>query len=140
MTSTIRIDSIKPTAKSLVIKSGATEYFAKKDSGLDNKVGSTIEAETKQSNYNGKDYVWIEKWKMASSAPQQDSNSQNSRNAPVQQGAFTATGVNLAFLPFVSNCVAHAIQCGQITEPSQISRWANAAYDAASSLKVDDFQ
>lgn len=123
MSSTIFIESIKPTAKSLVIKSGGREYFAKKDSGLDGKVGSTIEAETKQSNYNGKDYVWIEKWKAASSA------------APTQpQGSFTPTGINVAFLPFVSNVVAHAIQCGRIENPAEIQAWADAAYTAANNL------
>lgn len=121
MSSTIFIESIKPTAKSLVIKSGGKEYFAKKDSGLDGKVGSTIEAETKQSNYNGKDYVWIEKWKAAS-------------NAAPAQGSFNPTGINLAFLPFVSNVVAHAIQCGRIESPAEIQAWADAAYTAANNL------
>lgn len=120
MSSTIFIESIKPTAKSLVIKSGGREYFAKKDSGLDGKVGSTIEAETKQSNFNGKDYVWIEKWKAAS----------NATPAP----AVTATGINLSFLPFVSNVVAHAIQCGRIENPADIQAWADAAYTAAANL------
>lgn len=133
MSSTIHIESIKPTAKSLVITSGGREYFAKKDSGLDGKIGSTIEAETKSSDYNGKSYVWIEKWKMAASgaAP--------TPPAP-QQVSFSPTGVNLAFMPFVSNVVAHAIQCGRIESPADIKRWAMTAYDVASSLKVDDFQ
>lgn len=123
MSSTLLITAIKPTAKSLVITAGGREYFAKKDSGLDGKIGLTIEAETKQSNYNGKDYVWIEKWKTASGAP-----------AAPAQASFTAAGINLAFLPFVSNVVAHAIQCGRIETPTEIQAWADAAYTAASNL------
>lgn len=121
---TLHIDSIKPTAKSLVLSCGGREYFAKKDSGLDGKVGATIEADTKQSNYNGKDYVWIEKWKIAS----------NGATPQAAQPSFTAAGINLAFLPFVSNVVAHAIQCGRIETPTEIQAWADAAYTAASNL------
>jgi hypothetical protein len=123
---TLHIDSIKPTAKSLVLTCAGKEYFAKKDSGLDGKVGSTIEVETKASDYNGKSYVWIEKWKTAP----------NGAAAAPAQGSFTASGVNLAFLPFVSNIVAHAIQAGYIQMPADIQKWASTAYSVAHDLKA----
>lgn len=129
MTSIVTIDSIKPTAKSLVIKAGAREYFAKKDSGLDAAAGWTIEADTKASDFNGKSYVWIEKWKRVaspSSAPPSENHTEPER--------FTATGVNMAFLPFVSNVVAHAIAAGRIEGPADIHGWANAAYATAQKL------
>lgn len=131
MTSTIRIDNIKPTAKSLVITSNGKEYFAKKNSGLDGMAGSTIEAETEASDYNGKHYVWIQKWKKAEAAPAAPAPAPRSEPQP----SFNADGINLAFLPFVSNCVAHAIQAGKVETPQELQRWAQAAYSAANSLK-----
>lgn len=118
---TIHIDSIKPTAKSLVLKCGDREYFAKKDSGI--SAGMTIEAETKTSEYNGKSYVWVEKWKQAS----------NGSAAP-QSAPQDASGVNMAFMPFVSNVVAHAIQAGRIQTPDDLGKWAQAAYTTAHGL------
>jgi len=120
----LSIESVKPTAKSLVLKAGGKEYFAKKDSGISQ--GMTIDAETKASDYNGKTYVWVEKWKPATAATQ----TQAGTSGP-------ALGSAAAFMPFVSNTVAHAISAGLITAPNQIAVWANAAYVAAVRLGED---
>ncbi len=137
-TSTMQIMNVRqsPSGKSLIVDvAGRQEgYFAKLDSGLQS--GMTIEAETKASEFKGKTSWWIEKWKAAQ--PQQPQTAPQIQPQP--QGSFSPTGINLAFLPFVSNCVAHAIQAGRIQSHGEIREWANAAYEAAHNLKVDDFQ
>jgi len=122
--SIIQIDSVttSKTGKSLLVKGSGKTYFAKLDSGLLGKQGETIEAETKASEKDGNTFVWIEKWKKASA--------EAAPSASIAQG-----GINMAFLPFVSNVVAHAIQVGKIEGPAGIAAWANAAYDAACNLK-----
>lgn len=118
---TIRIDSAKksPSGKSLLIKSGETTYFAKVDSGLIS--GMTIEAETKESEYNGKVNVWIDRWKEVAAAQPTGSTGQ-------------ASDV-MRFMPFVSNTVAHAIGAGLIKEPADVTMWAHAAMTAANELE-----
>ena len=130
MSSTIHIDSVapSPSGKSFLVKSGQKTYFAKTDSGLQS--GTTIEAETKTSFFNGKENVWIEKWKVPTGPATQPAAS----TVQVQE-QFTSTGINMNFLPFTSNCVAHAIAAGRIEQPGDIQKWAQAAYSAALSLK-----
>lgn len=133
MTSAIRIDSVKPapSGKSLIVKSGEKSYFAKLDSGIDQ--GMTIEAETKASEYNGKTNIWIEKWRRIGNG---------AAAAPAQQTASPeapASGINMAFMPFVSNVVAHAIQAGHVQAPGDIQKWAQSAYSTALSLEKVPF-
>lgn len=125
----LTIDKIKPTAKSIVVTAGGKEYFAKKDSGI--TAGITIEAETEDSEYNGKNYCWIKKWKaMAAQPPAQPPAQQ--KNAPI-----ATNGTAPWWMPFVSNITAHAIQAGLITEPRQVEGWATAARNAAHKLETD---
>lgn len=126
MSSIIHCTNVKPTpsGKALLIKSGDKTYFAKKDSGIEE--GMVIEAETKASEYDGKTNIWVEKWKRAGNG----SAGPAPASAPAQD-----SGVNMAFMPFVSNVVAHAIQAGKIEQPSDIARWANGAYSTALGLK-----
>ncbi len=60
---TISIESVttSKSGKSLVISGNGKTYYAKLDSGLLGKQGSTIEAETEASDYQGKTMVWINK-------------------------------------------------------------------------------
>ena len=119
----LNIESIKPTAKSLVLKAGGKEYFAKKDSGI--LAGMTIEAEVKDSDYNGKTYTWVQKWTQA--------------KPPENAGTLPTVGGNqvLPYMPFVSNVVAHVISAGIVTAPNMIESWAKAAYLAAKALESD---
>jgi hypothetical protein len=110
----LNIDKVKPTAKSLVVTAGGKEYFAKKESGL--AVGMSIDAETKDSEYNGKNYCWIEKFKPIQS--------QQHAAAAASSGGGTALG--MAWLPMASNVVAHAISAGIITTPNQVKPWLDA--------------
>ena len=138
---TISILNVKraPSGKSLIVEvAGRKEgYFAKLDSGLE--AGMTVEAETKASEWKGKTSWWIEKWKNASTP--QSGMTPPSSQPPIPaktvevQEQFTSTGINMAFLPFVSNCCAHAIAAGKIERPTEIQAWAQAAYSAALSLK-----
>ena len=120
----IRIDSVKstPSGKSLIIKSGDATYFAKPASGL--SAGMTIEAETKESEFNGKINVWIDKWKDAPKGA-----------APSAQTSAPAGGDVMRYMPFVSNTVAHAISAGLVKEPHEVTAWAHAAATAAKELE-----
>lgn len=121
----LTIDKIKPTQKSIVVTAGGKEYFAKKDSGI--TAGMTIDAETEDSEYNGKSYCWIKKWKaMASTPPAQ------AKDAPA--GGTTGPAIGNAWLPFASNTVAHAINAGLIQNPDQVKVWAAAAKAAYAEL------
>lgn len=123
-TGTITQVTLAKTGKSYRVKIGNEWYGAKKDSGLNEQsAGKTISYETETGDYG----TWITKWGSASNG-----------NGGQQQAAPSAptSGVNLAFLPFVSNVVAHAIQCGRIEGPADIQAWADAAYSAAHNLKA----
>ena len=121
------IEKVKPTQKSLVLTAGGKEYFAKKETGI--TAGMTIEADLKVSDYNGKSYTWVEKFKAINggAAPQ------------AGPGAGTSTAANPAgaapvWLPFASNTVAHAINAGIIKEPADVKAWAAAAKQAFQEL------
>jgi hypothetical protein len=121
----LTIESIKtnPSGKSCVVKASGKDYFAKPNIGL--AAGMTIDAETEVSEYNGKQNVWIKKYKAVngSAAPQEAA-----RN--VEGKAATPAGAAPVWANFVSNQVAHAIQAGLITDPSHIKLWAAAAKQA----------
>lgn len=135
MSSVLTIESVKlsSTGKSLNVKANGKTYFAKKDSGLMDKLGATIEAETElsESPSGGNPFTWITKWKIASNGAAQSAAASNQMalNAP------PPSGIRMEFMPFVSNCVAHAIQSGQCEGPAAIQAWADAAYSAACNLK-----
>lgn len=109
----LNVTEVKPTksGKSVVVKAGGKDYFAKPDMGL--AAGMTIEAETEDSEYNGKTLVWIKAYKKTNGS------------APATSG-----GGNLPYMPFVSNTVAHAIAAGCIKNPSEVGAWAKAAIEA----------
>jgi hypothetical protein len=113
----ITIESVKPLEKSMALKAGGIEYLAKKDSGL--AVGMTIETEPELSDYNGKTYRWIKKYKAVNRSTQAPTSS------PTAQPAGAPIWSN-----FVSNQVAHAIQAGLITSPDQVKLWAAASKQA----------
>ena len=122
----LTIEKVKPTAKSLVLTSGGKEYFAKKETGI--TAGMTIDAETESSDYNGKTYVWVKKFTRVNAAPQTADPARPASHA--QGGPVTSAGAAPVWGNFVSNQVAHAIQAGLITDPSQIKLWAAAAKQA----------
>jgi hypothetical protein len=115
----LTLDSVAPSksGKSLLVKCGSNTYFAKTDSGL--SAGMTIEAETKDSEYQGKTLTWIERWKDAPAS------AQKAPSAPAMNAGAPW------YLPFVSNTVAHAIAAGLIKEPHDILPWAHGAKAAA---------
>ena len=121
----LTIESVKtaPSGKSVVVKAGGKDYFAKPAQGL--TAGMTIEAELKDSFFNGKTNTWIEKYKPINAAPQVE----GTASAPARQSATPAVAAP-AWSNFVSNQVAHAIQAGLINSPEQIKLWAAAAKQA----------
>lgn len=114
----LTIESVKtnPSGKSMVVKAGGKDYLAK--AGMPLQAGMTIDAETKDSQFNGKTNTWIEKWKPVAATAA----------APAPNGAGTA------WLPFASNTVAHALHAGLITTPDQVKVWAAAAKQAFQEL------
>lgn len=121
----LTIENIKtnPSGKSCMVKASGKDYFAKPNIGL--AVGMTIDAETEVSEYNGKQNTWIKKYKAVNgSAAPQAGGGNGSAPAANPAGAAPVWG------NFVSNQVAHAIQAGLITDPSQIKVWAAAAKQA----------
>lgn len=127
----LTVESIKTNDKSIVLKAGGKEYFAKKDSGISQ--GMTIEAETEDSDYNGKHYCWVKKWKQVQQTAATPSPQTGAGSGLVSGGSGGATW----WMPFVSNTVAHAIQAGIIQNPQQIDAWAVAARLAAQKLETE---
>lgn len=113
----LHVESVKPLQKSMAFMAGGVEYMAKKDSGI--SVGMTIETEPELSEYNGKTYRWVKKYRAVNNAP-----------APTPP----TNGSGTAWLPFASNTVAHAITGGLIQTPDQVKLWAAAAKQAYEEL------
>lgn len=109
----LNIESVKvnPSGKSCVVKAGGRDYLAKPSMGL--AAGMSIDAETKDSEYNGKTNTWIEKFKPIQSEPH-------------RAAAAAASPPSMAWLPMASNVVAHAIQAGIIQAPNQVGPWVEA--------------
>jgi hypothetical protein len=128
----LTIENVKtnPSGKSCVVKAGGKDYLAKPTMGL--APGMTIEAELKESFFNGKTNVWIEKYKAVngSAAPQTG----QSLDASPKGGQAASAGAAPAWLPFASNTVAHAINAGLVTTPEQVKLWAAAAKQAFTEL------
>jgi hypothetical protein len=107
------IESVKPTktGKSLGIKASGKDYLAKTDSGI--QVGMVIDAEIETTDYQGKTYTWIGKYKRVEG-----------------NGAAPASSGGLAWLPMASNLTAHAITAGLVKEPGEVKLWIAAAKQA----------
>ena len=125
------IENVKtnPSGKSCVVKAGGKDYLAKPAMGL--AAGMTIEAELKESFFNGKTNIWIEKYKAVngSAAPQASTG-----NGSATAGVPGPAGAAPVWLPFASNTVAHAINAGIIKEPADVKAWAAAAKQAFQEL------
>ena len=128
----MHVSSIKPLAKSLAVTADGKEYLAKKDSGI--TAGMNIEAQIENSDYNGKTYHWIKKWKASngSAAPQVSAASSTTGDGryvgPLPAGAAPV------WLPMASNITAHAINAGIIKEPDDIKAWIAATKQAFTEL------
>lgn len=110
------------SGKALRIKAGGAWYGARLNAGLEKAVGKTIEAEVQHDETYGDQ---IGAWKIIEGstppAQQKNGNGASANGAP-------------AWLPFASNTVAHAINAGLITDPAQVSKWAQSAKEAFEAL------
>ena len=126
----LTIENVKtnPSGKSCVVKAGGKDYLAKPAMGL--APGMTIEAELKESFFNGKTNIWIEKYKAVngSAAPQAGASPERSQGPLVDRERPAVAAP--PWLPFASNTVAHAINAGIIKEPADVKQWAAAAKQA----------
>ena len=127
------VDSVElsKTGKSWRVKMGGKYYGSSADSNIDQAKGKAIDFTFKSDPKFGD---WIESWAYAQSAPQAAAQTAQRATAPAQ--APNGGHVDRWYMPFVSNTIAHAIQVGLITQPSQITGWAKAAKEAAEALEI----
>jgi hypothetical protein len=118
------------SGKALRITLNGKTYNAFLDSKLDEALGKVIEAQITPDKGYGEG---IGQWAY-SNAPAQPGPA-NAAPDPINRATVTpgASGDRF-YLPFVSNTVAHCIAAGLIKNPSDVSPWAKAAYDAAQAL------
>ena len=110
---------LSKTGKSYRVKVGTDWFGAKKDTGIEQMKGKTIEFDVTRDAKFGD---WMENIKVVNgSAP-----------APAN-GPTTASGDRF-YMPFVSNICAHSIQAGYCDTPEKLNAWAKAAYDVAQAL------
>ena len=133
---TIRVDAVTPTAsgKAWRVRSGSRWFNAFKDSGIENHIGKTIDAEISTHEKYGDG---IEKYKVVDTPTGPQGTPTNASGAV--SGVRPALDSNRGapwYMPFLSNTVAHAITAGLIKGPTEIKVWVLAAKEAAES--VDD--
>lgn len=115
----LQVSMVERGQKSWGIKTDQGQYRAKLNlAGVEQLTGKTIEADTSQSEYNGKVYHWINGFSVLEMTKANNGSS----------------SVDRWYMSFVSNTVAHALQSGRIEQPADISKWAKAAYDTAMAL------
>ena len=127
----MHVSAIKPLAKSLAVTADGKEYLAKQDSGI--TAGMNIEAQIETSEYNGKTYHWIKKWKVVNGSAAQQSPSGSLPAGSAVAGQAPAGAAPL-WLPMASNITAHAINAGIIKEPADIKAWIAATKQAFTEL------
>lgn len=111
---------LSKSGKSFRVKVGGAWYGAKKDTGIEQMRGKTLEFKVSSDPKFGD---WMEDIQVVEGAPQKAPN-----------GHVGGSGGDRWFMPFVSNITAHAIQGGYCSTPEEVSKWAKAAYDAAQAL------
>lgn len=124
----LTVELVQPakTGKSLRVKANGEWYGAKKDSGL--TAGMVIDAEVSDGEF-GK---WIDKYKKANGGSAQPLTVSGVASLPN-----AAPHMAPVWLPFASNTVAHAIQGGIITAPSQIEAWTRAVKEAFQKVSAE---
>jgi hypothetical protein len=120
---TIRIDDImdSKTGKSWRVKSGDKWYGASKDLLSASDKGKVFEVKISASDFG----PWIDSAKAPETAP---------IAAKTGLQASNGSGVAPWYMPFISNCVAHAISAGLVKEPTDVKVWVLAAKQAAESM------
>ena len=105
-------------------------WYQTKNWALEHAIGRTIEFEVTTSEFNGKSFYWLDKERLVDGVP-------GAATAPARAAAAktsVAAPENMAFMPFVSNTVAHAIASGYCKTPEQIYSWAYKAFNVAKAL------
>ena len=121
LTGKITAAEMNPSGKSLKITfegvhGEESTVFAKKPNlGLMEMVGQTVQYSVSESEFQGRTNQWIETFKTTTPSANQV--------APTTSPP-TATKINPAsYMPFVSNCVANAIQAGLIKNIGDVGVW-----------------
>lgn len=106
-------------------------------------IGAKIEAQTHMTNYQGKDYWHLDKWKLVEEQkviPVLPPMAPANGSPPKPNGGWDIPSGDLS--RFVSNIVGSAIEKGLIQDPEEIYSWTAAGYRAANQLrtgKIQDF-
>ena len=129
----LKIDacSKSKSGKSFNVRSADRYYLAKLDSGIDKLIGQSIDCEITTSEFNGVSMHWINKYSVYQTGTAPAPTIPETTRIPAP-----SNGDIMRFMPFVSNCCAHAIAAGRIEGPHMISAWAKAAYEAALALEA----
>ena len=114
----LHIESVKLTAskKNYSVKADGKYYVAALRTGIEQQVGHSIDAVLGSfTSASGQEVSTIEGFTLVEQA-----------KLPIS-GPSASNGHDRWWVPFVSNQVAHAIQCGLVKELGDIAPWARAA-------------
>jgi len=119
------------------------QWYSTNNWALEQCIGRTIQFEVGTSEYMGSTVFWANDAELVTDVaapepqhpqhPQQGGGQQVKSSSPPPK-QMTASVENMAFMPFVSNTVAHAIQAGAIKNPEDIYAWAYKAFNTAKNL------
>jgi hypothetical protein len=119
------------SGKSLRIKVGE-QWFSTDNWALQNAIGKTVRFDVGTSDFQGQTIYFANNAMLDDgSTPQAPS---SPAAAPQRPAVAPAAHDNLAFMPFTSNVVAHAIASGEIQKPEDIYAWASKAFHTAKNL------
>ena len=111
----------KPGKKLHNVKTSEGEIIGFDAAKVKFEKGGTYTCVVEESEFQGKTYL--------------RANAILSAREPTPAIVSSSGGGDRFWMPFVSNICAHAIQAGQISDPSQLQLWATAAKRAA--LHID---
>ena len=92
-------------------------------------LNATIDADYACKNYQGKDFWWLNAFKVvtAQSTPRWTRSASQTEVIPDPPGSRALSEPELRF---ISNCVGSALAAGTLKEPAMIGLWAREAYKA----------
>lgn len=122
------------------------QWYSTNNLALQSATGRNVQFNVGTSEYMGNTIMWANDAELLNSdgvaRPQNGGGVQVQSSTPSHPHAqptkpLPAVPVeNMAFMPFVSNTVAHAIQAGAIKSPEEIYAWAQKAFNTAKNLVI----
>jgi hypothetical protein len=111
------------------------KWYSTNNWALEQAIGRNVQFEVGTSEYMGNTIFWANDAELVEqTAPVQPPTGAASQPSTAAPNQSVASPDGMAFLPFTSNQVAHAIAAGLITKPEDIYPWAQKAFHTAKSL------